>query len=411
MVASIVSMIFANATASGLAIEPYPIPLASIRSTAPHVNYAVPSIITSPYRSVATLAHASISSASTDKQDLLPLLPTDYLNAGLLDYASYVPSAHYAFLSDFEPITETSSSTINATDVASITIAYITTTVASNELAIESHLTPLASIRSTSSHANQTKPPTVNNHYHSAATFLHVSIASGGAVKQDLLPLPADYLDAGLLDYGAYASDAPYPFHSDSEPNTKTLLPAINTTDVASITVAIAEATAAVAYLHRHPGVTYSASIHRTLARRLTAPIPRSFASRHATAIAISRATPSSADADGPPGGQGRRYSATGPVFRSKSPGPKRARALPPDQTQPAVNQHPDYGQSSPSGRSSEPLNAQSPPSGRGSGPLENAELSDRQKKRNRAKIPKATRAAHIANGTSPLSNERWFAG
>jgi len=172
----------------------------------------------------------------------------------LLGYASYVPSAQYAFLSDFEPITETPSSTISATDVASITIAYITTTVASNELAIESHLTPLASIRSTSSHANQTKPPTVNNPYHSVATFSHVSIASGGAVKQDLLPLPADYLDAGLLDYGSYASDAPYPFHSDSEPNTKTLLPAINTTDVASITVAIAEATAAVAYLHRHPG-------------------------------------------------------------------------------------------------------------------------------------------------------------
>ena len=97
MVASIVSMIFSNATASGLAIEPYPIPLASIQSTAPHANYAAPSIITNPYRSVAALAHASISSASTDKQDLVPL-PTDYLNASLLDYASYVPSAHYAFL-------------------------------------------------------------------------------------------------------------------------------------------------------------------------------------------------------------------------------------------------------------------------------------------------------------------------
>ena len=59
MVASIVSMIFSNATASGLAIEPYPIPLASIQSTAPHANYAVPSIITNPYRSVAALAHVS----------------------------------------------------------------------------------------------------------------------------------------------------------------------------------------------------------------------------------------------------------------------------------------------------------------------------------------------------------------
>ena len=291
MIASIVSMIFANATASGLAIELYSTPLASIRSTTPHANYTTPSVITNPYRSVATLAHASISSASAGKQDLLPL-PTDYLNAGLLDYASYgyVPGAPYPFHSDFEPITETPSSTINATDVASITIAYTTTTVASNELAIESHPTPLASIRSTTSHANYTKPPTTTNSYHSAATFSHVSIASGGAVKQDFLPLPADYLDGGLLDYDSYASDAPCPFHSDSEPITKTPLPAINTTDVASITIAFADATTAVAGLHQHPGVIHRASIHR--APDQSAPLGVNYITRalDATYITVTKA-------------------------------------------------------------------------------------------------------------------------
>ena len=97
MVASIVSAIFANATASGLAIESYPTPLSSIRSTTSHANYATPSTITNPYHSVATLTHVSTTITSADKQDLLPP-PTDYLNAGLLDYASYVPSPHYAFL-------------------------------------------------------------------------------------------------------------------------------------------------------------------------------------------------------------------------------------------------------------------------------------------------------------------------
>ena len=122
MVASIVSAIFANATVSGLAIESYPTPLTSIRSTTPHANYATPPAITNPYRSVETLAHVSITSASADEQDLLAP-PTDYLNAGLLDYASYVPGAPYPFHSGFEPITETSSSTIHTTDIASITIA------------------------------------------------------------------------------------------------------------------------------------------------------------------------------------------------------------------------------------------------------------------------------------------------
>ena len=206
--------------------------------------------------------------------------------------------------------------------------------------------------------------------------------------------------------------NAPYPFHSDSESITKTPLSTINTTDIASITITFADATSAatpylsVASLHQHAGAIHCTSIHRapdqsvaplgvsyitqaldvtnitaqlahiptadatTVATTVTtdffakpastkpasrasrprvAPIPRSFASRHATSIAISRAIPSSADADGPPGGQ--PYSATGPVFPSKFPNPKRAR------TQPSATLHPNHGQSSPSGCTSESLN------------------------------------------------------
>ena len=184
--------------------------------------------------------------------------------------------------------------------------------------------------------------------------------------------------------------------HSDSNSDctptgaTNTTASFVATTDATTVaTVATAVCAS--------PSLPYRAFTHRTPARRRAAPIPRSFASRHATAIAISRATPSSADADGPPKGKGRAYSATGPGSRSKSPGPKRARALSPNRTQPTANQpnqHPDYGQSAPSGGRSGPLYAQSAPSGSRSEPLESAELTVRQKKRNRNAVSKANRAA-----------------
>ena len=155
------------------------------------------------------------------------------------------PAPPVPFHSDLEPVTETPLSTINTTDIASITIAYATTTVASNGLAIEPHPTPLASIRSTTPHANSAKPPTITNPYHSVANLPHVSITSDGADKHDLLPLPTDYLDWGFLGYASYAPDAPYPFHSDSETITKTPLSTINTTDIASIAITFADATSA----------------------------------------------------------------------------------------------------------------------------------------------------------------------